>query len=378
MPLKTKLTLSFLLMLLLTIVTAYMGWRAMEAIERQAIMSSHVENSLTSTLLAQTDQLMFTQTKDKTYVDDTRERINISMREIQEAQKTIWEEGRKKMAAQIVDFLNWYKGSFENLVTQVDETNKTDHDMVSLTDIIVRDFTIILENIRESVKTQNDSIVMEAFQAAYEAEVAFTQSRLLARSFVASPSQEQAALVVASLQTALKKLETTRSVLRQPRNLELCDNITQVVQAYLKAFGTLRDKTLANHAKTMEIRDRMDKNLEVMRSLSSSAANSISVMRASSATQMFITAALALLLGVGVALGLSRNVQKQLGKDPGQLAAIAARVSAGDFKIADNSPEIGVYGNIVAMVHALEGHIESARSESQEPSRNRPGPKKPC
>lgn len=47
------------------------------------------------------------------------------------------------------------------------------------------------------------------------------------------------------------------------------------------------------------------------------------------------------------------------------LAAIAAHVTSGDYNIADSSPQIGVYGDIVNMVGALEEQIASARQESE-------------
>ena len=71
------------------------------------------------------------------------------------------------------------------------------------------------------------------------------------------------------------------------------------------------------------------------------------------------------LLGFLLTLYIIRGVQKQLGKDPGELAAIAARVTSGDYNIADGSPQIGVYGDIVNMVGALEEQIANARQESE-------------
>ena len=62
---------------------------------------------------------------------------------------------------------------------------------------------------------------------------------------------------------------------------------------------------------------------------------------------------------------LTRSVTRQLGKDPGELDAIAKRVVAGDYAIDDGSARRGVYDSIVAMVAALKGHIEAADKESK-------------
>ena len=60
-----------------------------------------------------------------------------------------------------------------------------------------------------------------------------------------------------------------------------------------------------------------------------------------------------------------RNTIGQLGKDPGELNAIARRVVDGDYNIDDGGKKLGVYGAIVDMVAALKNHIESAQRESE-------------
>ncbi len=60
-----------------------------------------------------------------------------------------------------------------------------------------------------------------------------------------------------------------------------------------------------------------------------------------------------------------RGVNRQLGKDPGDLAATAERVIRGDYDIDDGGARRGVYGHMVDMVAALKEHIEKARRESE-------------
>ena len=60
-----------------------------------------------------------------------------------------------------------------------------------------------------------------------------------------------------------------------------------------------------------------------------------------------------------------RNTVRQLGKDPGELNAIARRVVDGDYNIDDGGKKLGVYGAIVEMVNALKQNIENAQRESE-------------
>jgi len=79
----------------------------------------------------------------------------------------------------------------------------------------------------------------------------------------------------------------------------------------------------------------------------------------------YALSAAAVFFSIIVSLVLSRSIKHQLGKDPGELQAVASHVAAGDYDIHDaNSDSVGVYASIVAMVQALKTHIERAQRES--------------
>ena len=71
-----------------------------------------------------------------------------------------------------------------------------------------------------------------------------------------------------------------------------------------------------------------------------------------------------LLISVVLMAFIIRNTLRQLGKDPGELNAIAHRVVDGDYNIDDGGKKMGVYGAIVEMVNALKRNIENAQRES--------------
>ena len=89
------------------------------------------------------------------------------------------------------------------------------------------------------------------------------------------------------------------------------------------------------------------------------------VMYGNSRTTGIVLVILAVVVAVLLTLLLVRNVLRQLGKDPGELNAIAHRVVDGDYDIDDGGKKMGVYGAIVEMVNALKQHIENARRESE-------------
>ncbi|MFR8277322.1 MAG: methyl-accepting chemotaxis protein, partial [Desulfovibrio fairfieldensis] len=74
---------------------------------------------------------------------------------------------------------------------------------------------------------------------------------------------------------------------------------------------------------------------------------------------------LAILIAVILTILIVRNTVRQLGKDPGELNAIARRVVDGDYNVDDGGKKLGVYGAIVEMVNALKQNIENAQRESE-------------
>ena len=85
---------------------------------------------------------------------------------------------------------------------------------------------------------------------------------------------------------------------------------------------------------------------------------------ASRTTGIVLTLA-AICIAVMLTWLIVRNTIRQLGKDPGELNAIARRVVDGDYNIDDGSKKLGVYGAIVEMVSALKQNIENAKRESE-------------
>ena len=73
---------------------------------------------------------------------------------------------------------------------------------------------------------------------------------------------------------------------------------------------------------------------------------------------------IAVVISMVITYLLTRSVMRQLGKDPGQLNALARRVVEGDYEIADGSARIGVYDSIVSMVESLKANMQKAHSES--------------
>ena len=189
--------------------------------------------------------------------------------------------------------------------------------------------------------------------------------------------------ITARLDTVLDKY---RAIPRRP----LGDQLLQQYDRDRAAFQKIHQKifTLSQNNATAEairilttesqdLYNKMSASLEKLVDMRIELAGETSaegdVLYASSRTMVIVGLLAAVLLAIGVSFWIIRNTLSQLGKDPGELAQIARRVTGGDYDIDDGSRKIGVFGNLVGMVQALREHIENARRESEraaEESRN--------
>ena len=74
---------------------------------------------------------------------------------------------------------------------------------------------------------------------------------------------------------------------------------------------------------------------------------------------------LSIFISVLLTIMIVRNSVRQLGKDPGELNAIARRVASGDYNVDDGGKKQGVYAAIVERVAALEANIKKAEQETR-------------
>ena len=98
---------------------------------------------------------------------------------------------------------------------------------------------------------------------------------------------------------------------------------------------------------------------------SQQAASDASIIGDQARATSLILAGTAIICAAGICLYLTRSLSRQLGKDPSQLALIARRVAGGDYSMDNDTSRRGVYADLVAMVEALQKHIERARQESE-------------
>ena len=159
--------------------------------------------------------------------------------------------------------------------------------------------------------------------------------------------------LIENIDAISRKLNTVR---KEILAFVQCEERVEAISIFEKKYTPLFSKLAPLYAELMDITKADSK-----KTTSEAVATGNSAV-----TGAFILSAAAVLFSIIVSLVLSRSIKRQLGKDPGELQAVASRVAAGDYDISDaKNDSMGVYASIVAMVQALKTHIESAQRESQ-------------
>ncbi len=220
--------------------------------------------------------------------------------------------------------------------------------------------------IREVMLTQGvDATSIDNQTKVLELRIEFNRLRTELRSLSLRSTQEE----LNSVSTALKNMRD--AMVEQANRFRTPSN-----KAAMAAIIREMDKYLPSAQASIEFMHQMGVDLRslagLFRNVDQSATElstfGVSQVQESNSDANFVILGFcgaALLCGIFITVFLTRNVNAQLGKDPGQLSVIAHRVVGGDYNVDDGGKKQGVYGAIVEMVGALERNIKKAELESQ-------------
>ncbi len=80
---------------------------------------------------------------------------------------------------------------------------------------------------------------------------------------------------------------------------------------------------------------------------------------------IYLSLAFIIVMSASACVWVIVTINKQLGKDPGELIQVTGRVINGDYDMEDHTQQSGVYKHVLSMVATLRHHIEHAERNAQ-------------
>ena len=366
MKLQTKLILGFSLVLFMTLALGGASYYLTDEMSRFSGQAAHIENSKTALLNTQAAYLRYIVYGSDSFAQRAREQLAEAKKQFELCLPMVASpENRQKMSGcikQLEAILPVLQKCIDDQKKSIRLLAQADEARVGLT----KAFDAMEAMIREVMLTQGvDATSIDNQTKVLELRIEFNRLRTELRSLSLRSTQEELNSVSTALKNMRDAMVEQANRFRTPSNKAAMAAIIREMDKYLPSAQASIEFT---HQMGVDLRSLAGLFRNVDQSATELSTFGVSQVQESNSDANFVILGFcgaALLCGIFITVFLTRNVNAQLGKDPGQLSVIAHRVVGGDYNVDDGGKKQGVYGAIVEMVGALERNIKKAELESQ-------------
>ena len=328
--------------------------------------AAHIENSKTALLNTQAAYLRYIVYGSDSFAQRAREQLAEAKKQFELCLPMVASpENRQKMSGcikQLEAILPVLQKCIDDQKKSIRLLAQADEARVGLT----KAFDAMEAMIREVMLTQGvDATSIDNQTKVLELRIEFNRLRTELRSLSLRSTQEELNSVSTALKNMRDAMAEQANRFRTPSNKAAMAAIIREMDKYLPSAQASIEFT---HQMGVDLRSLAGLFRNVDQSATELSTFGVSQVQESNSDANFVILGFcgaALLCGIFITVFLTRNVNAQLGKDPGQLSVIAHRVVGGDYNVDDGGKKQGVYGAIVEMVGALERNIKKAELESQ-------------
>ncbi len=328
--------------------------------------AAHIENSKTALLNTQAAYLRYIVYGSDSFAQRAREQLAEAKKQFELCLPMVASpENRQKMSGcikQLEAILPVLQKCIDDQKKSIRLLAQADEARVGLT----KAFDAMEAMIREVMLTQGvDATSIDNQTKVLELRIEFNRLRTELRSLSLRSTQEELNSVSTALKNMRDAMAEQANRFRTPSNKAAMAAIIREMDKYLPSAQASIEFT---HQMGVDLRSLAGLFRNVDQSATELSTFGVSQVQESNSDANSVILGFcgaALLCGIFITVFLTRNVNAQLGKDPGQLSVIAHRVVGGDYNVDDGGKKQGVYGAIVEMVGALERNIRKAELESQ-------------
>ncbi len=352
MKLTTKLLLAFSTTILLIMLITVLSWKATATFDRQKQVLADSENIISSILKADKAAGAAVAANNAELFNEVKTHLQAALDNSEDLLSIVSQEITKEHLHNIQKTSKEYVPLIDNILHLFKQFYATDAAITKIGYKLQDDLANIAEKEQQNYELTGNAENLLSCKLIGES---FTNIRLAVANFLISYSDENLAVVKQRVKEAQEK---TAPLKKNPLFAPIIGSMDSYIETATPLFEINKELN-ASLAKGMELSAY---NLSEGSAITDIALAAFIRVEGEIKRQLLIAAAFSVLLGVALAVFLSKNVMKQLGADPSDLSVLAERVTNGDYDINDGKAHIGVYSNIINMVEKLKETLQFSQN----------------
>ncbi|GFM31734.1 HAMP domain-containing methyl-accepting chemotaxis protein [Desulfovibrio subterraneus] len=373
MKLSVKLYSGFLVVLVLLAILGATGFLAIESASdgfsdyrRKARQSNLIGRLQANMLMVRMSVKDFVLTGSEDSAKQFSDRFAEVVNFIQQAKQDINDPGRRKMVEETEAHAHDYQKAFEQVIEF--RTKRNMH-----VDRLNANGPVMEQKLTQIFTTAE----RDGDQAgAYNAGLALRNlllTRLYVMKFLETNAQADADRVVSEFTSLQKGLDYLNRTQQNPERKSLLKDIGLIEQQYMTDFKTLTSIIFARNDLMKNTLDKLGpdiatttENLKLSIIEAQDKIGPAVQSRNDQAVLVIITAgSAAVILGLFIAFILTRNVMRQIGCDPSEIAEISDQLAGGNMAIAFRGNAVGVYASMKTMVSKLSTIVSDVTAAAE-------------
>jgi len=336
----SKLTLSFVLVLLLTLIVGYVGWKGLDNISERNEKVKVTNEIYDKINLSRIAELKYVESGDKNYATQVNTQLDEAKMKAQAIKLTFEDQINIDQTDKIINEISNFKTAFDEYVKQTENTSKFEQNSRVAGESVQNEANALLEILKKDAG--NRFVQIMTLESALKN---FIEMRVLVVYVMKDNKEEQKQKVVQLYNSTIQNINTLKSeysATDQTVNANYLNRIEQAINAYKENYDNIikeNQKQITEEEHMIQSVVECSKGIEALLSDQNKKMNN----QVTTATvTIIIFALLAIVIGLIIATLISRMITSSVKKG----VQAAEQLADGNFSVAnlniEQKDEVGV------------------------------------
>ncbi len=349
---------AFAFMVLLAGAIAYTSWNVLKKMDTYQTQSIACEMAQIRLQTGNTNGVRFLFYNDPKYLKPASKNFREAISNLKKASGIMRDKAIKEAVASQIRHIEQIDQTYQQLGQTHKQIGEIDQLFIQIGKRTTANVEALSKSLRESGNRASEIIVTAMMQE-------FNAIRILNYGFDLGPTAEKQQAIDTAIATFLLNGEKCEADIVDTNSQKWLQQVLASMREYKEIARKYTNALLAFRAEIPVIAKEVKTINQKIKTLIEKVLKNQHDRQQRYQIILLLVTLCTLGVGLGIALWLTRNVQSQLGRDPDVLVRASQKVMAGDFKINDNGPKIGVYGAFVDMIKNLEKNIAEAKLQTE-------------